>query len=136
MSDLPQTFCACAVQYVTLHKKFKVNHTKIKGGCQSGRKVLPHNSKDHLPLEFPKKIVKWPNVRIRNKIQLFCRRSFVEWMFIMHYLFYYCVGHRKQDWNAFGPQCEIISPNLGNWGSAMPVLLIYHFITTKSEEMF
>ena len=30
----------------------KVNQTKIKGGCQSGRKVVPHdnNSKSDLPL--------------------------------------------------------------------------------------
>ena len=29
---------------------FEVNHTKIKGGCQSGRKVVPHDSKSDLPL--------------------------------------------------------------------------------------
>ena len=28
-----------------------MNQTKIKGGCQSGRKVVPHNSKSDLPLE-------------------------------------------------------------------------------------
>ena len=28
-----------------------MNRTKIKGGCQSGRKVVPHNSKSDLPLE-------------------------------------------------------------------------------------
>ena len=27
-----------------------VNHTKIKGSCQSGRKVVTHNSKIALPL--------------------------------------------------------------------------------------
>ena len=30
---------------------FEVNQTKIKGGCQSGRKVVPHDSKHDLPLE-------------------------------------------------------------------------------------
>ena len=30
---------------------FKINQTKIKGGCQSGRKVVTHNSKSDLPLE-------------------------------------------------------------------------------------
>ena len=33
-----------------MHKKFEINRTKIKGGCQSGRKVEPHNSKSDLPL--------------------------------------------------------------------------------------
>ena len=32
------------------HKKFEINRTKIKGGCQSGRKVVPHDSKRDLPL--------------------------------------------------------------------------------------
>ena len=33
-----------------MQKKFEVNQTKIKGGCQSGRKVVAHNSKSDLPL--------------------------------------------------------------------------------------
>ena len=33
-----------------MHKKFEINHTKIKGGCQSGSKVVPHDSKSDLPL--------------------------------------------------------------------------------------
>ena len=33
-----------------MHKKFEINLTKIKGGCQSGRKVVTHNSKSDLPL--------------------------------------------------------------------------------------
>ena len=28
-----------------------VNQTKIKGGCQSGRKVVSHDSKSDLPLK-------------------------------------------------------------------------------------
>ena len=28
-----------------MHKKFEINRTKIKGGCQSERKVVPHDSK-------------------------------------------------------------------------------------------
>ena len=32
-----------------MHKKFEINRTKIKGGCQSGRKVVTHNSKSDLP---------------------------------------------------------------------------------------
>ena len=29
-----------------------VNETKIKGGCQSGRKVVTHDSKSDLPLDL------------------------------------------------------------------------------------
>ena len=36
-----------------MHKKFDSNRTKIKGGCQSGRKVITHDSKSDLPLVFP-----------------------------------------------------------------------------------
>ena len=32
-----------------MHKKFEINLTKIKGGCQSVRKVVAHNSKSDLP---------------------------------------------------------------------------------------
>ena len=34
-----------------MQKKFEINLTKIKGGCQSGRKVVTHNSKSDLPLD-------------------------------------------------------------------------------------
>ena len=33
-----------------MHKKFEINWTKIKGGCQSRRKVVTHNSKGDFPL--------------------------------------------------------------------------------------
>ena len=33
-----------------MHKQFEIDQTKIKGGCQSGRKVVTHNSKSDLPL--------------------------------------------------------------------------------------
>ena len=33
-----------------MHKKFEINGTKIKVDCQSGRKVVTHNSKNDLPL--------------------------------------------------------------------------------------
>ena len=36
-----------------MHKKFEINRKKIKGGCQSGRKVVTHNSKRDLPLVQP-----------------------------------------------------------------------------------
>ena len=33
-----------------MNKKFEINQTKIKGGCQSGSTVVTHNSKSDLPL--------------------------------------------------------------------------------------
>ena len=33
-----------------MHKKFEINQTKIKGGCQSGRKKVPFNSKSDLSI--------------------------------------------------------------------------------------
>ena len=33
-----------------VHVQFEVNRTKIKGGCQLGRKVVTHNSNRDLPL--------------------------------------------------------------------------------------
>ena len=35
-----------------MHKKFKMNRTKFKGGCQSGRKLVTHNAKSDLPLVY------------------------------------------------------------------------------------
>ena len=35
-----------------MHKNFEINRTKIKVGCQSGRKVVTHNSKSDLPLRL------------------------------------------------------------------------------------
>ena len=39
-----------------MHEKFDINRTKIKGGFQSGRKVVTHNSKSDLPLVFGKPV--------------------------------------------------------------------------------
>ena len=40
LSDIPQTSCACAPILAHMHKKFEVNRTKIKGGCQYHTKSL------------------------------------------------------------------------------------------------
>ena len=37
-----------------MDKKFEINWIKIKGGCQSGRKMVTHNSKSDLPLSAPR----------------------------------------------------------------------------------
>ena len=36
-----------------MQKKFEINQTKIKGGCQLGRKVITQNYKSDLPLKVP-----------------------------------------------------------------------------------
>ena len=41
---------ALAILLEHMNKKFEINWTKIKGGCQSGSKVVTHNSKNDLPL--------------------------------------------------------------------------------------
>ena len=38
-----------------MYKKFEINQTKIKGGCQSRRKIVTLNSKSDLPLVGLKK---------------------------------------------------------------------------------
>ena len=35
-----------------MHKKFEINRTKIKGGCQLGRKAVPHDSSSDLSLVY------------------------------------------------------------------------------------
>ena len=52
MSDVSQTSCACALIVFMCLCDFEVNETKIKGGCQSGRKVVPHDSKSDLRYNF------------------------------------------------------------------------------------
>ena len=42
----------CSKSMPGAHVIFEVNQTKIKGGCQSVRKVVPHDSKSDLPLAF------------------------------------------------------------------------------------
>ena len=41
---------ALAILLEHMHKELEINRTKIKGGCQSGRKVVTHSSKTDLPL--------------------------------------------------------------------------------------
>ena len=40
----------CSNNMANAHVILKVNQTKIKDGCQLGRKVVPHDSKSDLPL--------------------------------------------------------------------------------------
>ena len=46
-----------------MHKKFEINRTKINGGCQSGRKVVTHDSKSDLPLIANTKITPFKKLK-------------------------------------------------------------------------
>ena len=52
MSDVLQNHMSMALAIILehMHKKFEINQTKVEGGCQSGRKVVTHNSKSDLLL--------------------------------------------------------------------------------------
>ena len=50
MPNLPQTSSTCAPIVLHMHKKFEVNRTKIKGGCQSYTKAAPKESWNDLTL--------------------------------------------------------------------------------------
>ena len=45
-----KTTWALAILLQHMHKKFEINRTNIKGSCQSGWKVVTHDSKSDLPL--------------------------------------------------------------------------------------
>ena len=52
-----KTTWALAILLEHMHKKCEINRTKIKGGCQSGRKVVTHNSKSDLPLVICSRLI-------------------------------------------------------------------------------
>ena len=49
-----------------MHKKFEINRTKIKGSCQSGRKMATHDSKSDLPLSKSKGLRKKKEGKLEN----------------------------------------------------------------------
>ena len=50
-----------------MKKKFEINKTKIKGGCQSGIKVVTHNSKSDLPLAVTGTVCKKKRLKLCKK---------------------------------------------------------------------
>ena len=53
-----------------MRRKFEINPSKIKGGCQSGTKVVTHDSKSDLPLGPHKSfavhiLLTWKNLQIK-----------------------------------------------------------------------
>ena len=78
-----------------MHEKFEINGTKIKGGCQQGRKVVTHNSKSDLPLSRALLQLNCSQVKsyvmkgeIRKKIRRFVKHGvvYLHVMDIMVYL--------------------------------------------------
>ena len=55
-----------------MHKKFEINLAKIKGGCQSGRKVVPHDSKSDLRLVIYNNFKEKP---LKNKVVFLSRKE-------------------------------------------------------------
>ena len=47
-------------------KKIEINQTKIKGGCQLGRKVVTHNTKCDLPLVY---LLNWSNKKTNRNYE-------------------------------------------------------------------
>ena len=66
-----------------MYKKFEIN---IKGGCQSGRKVVTHNSKSDLPLN-----TSWYIFFSRLLLAIFgnCKTVFGIYYFFPVYIFIY-----------------------------------------------
>ena len=52
-----------------MHKNFEINQTKIKGDCQSGRKVVTHNSKSDLPLKVSRRPMNYPKLAAEGGIE-------------------------------------------------------------------
>ena len=72
-----------------MHRKFEINQTKIKGSCQSGRKVMTHYSKSDLPLGKMQKLGSVAKKYVTNSFQ-YCIESNLENMGLvlcmkMHY---------------------------------------------------
>ena len=65
---------ALAILLEHMHKKFEKNQTKIKGGCQSGRKVVTHNSKSR------------KNNGNREKTQIFTNKSGLRLQIMYNFL--------------------------------------------------
>ena len=51
-------------------RDFEVNQTKIKGGCQSGRKEVTHNSMSDLPLKPSKMKLRFKDLSIAIFVML------------------------------------------------------------------
>ena len=84
-----KTTLTLAILLEHMHKKFEINQTKIRGGCQSVRKVVTHNSKSDLPLQPG-----WRLLRLdANELHHATRGAWTEYVSVN--------GHRKS-------QCHVI----------------------------
>ena len=76
------------------HKKFDINQTKIKGSCQSGRKVVTHNSKSDLPLG-PQNEPNW------HLIETIYQAFQTKWK-KRYFFFSWFVGYPPYVWHMWG----------------------------------
>ena len=74
---------ALAILLEHMHKKFEINQTKIKGGCQSRKKVVPHDSKSDLtlrPIQYLKKTTLLLNMSyVLNRYKYICGYVCRDW---------------------------------------------------------
>ena len=74
LSDLPQTFCACAPIVLHMYKKYEANWTNIKGGYHSYTKAAPPQSWSDLTLAL-RKICRVIFLHLgRSSFTLYCAR--------------------------------------------------------------
>ena len=69
-----------------MQKKFEINWTKIKGGCQSGSKVVPHDFMSDLPLVHAIKqcmiLWYWLPMSINFSLRYMAPRKTKFWLFL------------------------------------------------------
>ena len=101
-----------------MQKKFEMNRTRIKGGCQSWRKVVIHNSKSDMPLHY---------------IKLFCSDIYVSKYSICIML----TSNGGRGWSFCGWGCWRCNGMLIWWWPRRPPLccnLVLRFSSSSSEE--
>ena len=78
---------ALSILFKHMHKKFDINHKKVKCGCHSGGKVVIHYSKIDCPLEhflfmlksFPKQFLL--GIKVYLLEAFCCKKSFLQLFF-------------------------------------------------------
>ena len=64
-----------------MQKKFEINWAKIKGGCQSERKVATHNSKSDLLLIVINMYIKLIKPKLFMQVLLTFKKKYVAYIF-------------------------------------------------------
>ena len=90
-----------------MQKAFEINRTKIKGSCQSGGKVITHNSKSDLPL-------------VHDQIET----SFLKWFIFWIDIFSEQIWHFEHNVRRIGGQ--------NGWGIAEEVAVLSQNFSIES----